>query len=109
MKYGAGVVAAKKFGAAELVDPRPFVSGTIAETYEKYPFIGTLLPAMGYGEQQMKDLEEVINRTDCDLVVVGTPIDLGKLLKIEKPHVRVTYKLDEIGSPNLEEVLKKFQ
>lgn len=109
MKYGAGVVAAKKFGAAELVDPRPFVSGTIAETYEEYPFIGTLLPAMGYGKKQMKELEEVINRTDCDLVVVGTPIDLGKQLNIEKPHVRVTYELEEIGSPNLEEVLKKFQ
>ena len=109
MKYGAGVVAAKKYGAAELVDPRPFVSGTIAETYEEYPFIGTLLPAMGYGKKQMKELEEVINRTDCDLVVVGTPIDLGKQLNIEKPHVRVSYDLDEIGSPNLEEVLKKFQ
>lgn len=109
MKYGAGVVAAKKFGAAELVDPRPFVSGTIAETYEKYPFIGMLLPAMGYGEQQMKELEEVINRTDCDLVVVGTPIDLGKQLNIKKPYVRVTYELEEISSPNLEEVLKKFK
>jgi predicted GTPase len=109
MKYGAGVVAAKKYGAAELVDPRPFVSGTIAETYEEYPFIGPLLPAMGYGKKQMSDLEEVINRTDCDLVVVGTPIDLGKQLNIEKPHVRVSYDLDEIGSPNLEEVLKKFQ
>lgn len=109
MKYGAGVVAAKKYGAAELVDPRPFVTGTIAETYEEYPFIGTLLPAMGYGKKQMKELEEVINRTDCDLVVVGTPIDLGKQLNIEKPHVRVTYELEEIGSPNLEEVLKKFQ
>ncbi|MFC1476409.1 cyclic 2,3-diphosphoglycerate synthase [Fibrobacterota bacterium] len=109
MKYGAGVVAAKKYGAAELVDPRPFVSGTIAATFEEYPFIGPLLPAMGYGKKQMKDLEEVINRTDCDLVVVGTPIDLGKQLNIEKPHVRVSYDLDEIGSPNLEEILKKFQ
>jgi predicted GTPase len=109
MKYGAGTIAAEKYGAVEFVDPRPFVTGTIAETYEKYPYIGTLLPAMGYGEKQMKDLETVINNTDCDLVVIGTPIDLGRLLNISKPHVRVTYKLDEKGSPNLEEILKKFQ
>lgn len=109
MKYGAGIVAAKKYGAAKIIDPRPFVMGTIAETYREYPFIGTLLPAMGYGERQMKDLEEVINNTDCDLVVIGTPIDLGKLLNIGKPHVRVTYELEEKGSPNLEEILQKFK
>ncbi len=109
MKYGAGTIAAEQFGAVEFVDPRPFVTGTIAETYEKYPYIGTLLPAMGYGEQQMKDLETVINNTECDMVVIGTPIDLGRLLNISKPSVRVTYKLDEQGSPNLEEILKKFQ
>ena len=109
MKYGAGTIAAQQFGAAEVIDPRPFVTGTIAETFKEYPFIGTLLPAMGYGEKQMKDLEEVINKTDCDLVVVGTPIDLGKLLTINKPHVRVRYRLDEIGSPNLEELLQRFK
>ncbi len=109
MKYGAGVIAAQKYGAARLVDPRPFVSGTIAETYQKYPFIGTLLPAMGYGEKQMRDLEEVINRVECDLVVIGTPIDLGKLLYIRKPYVRVSYALDEIGKPDLKEVLKRFK
>jgi predicted GTPase len=109
MKYGAGIIAAKKYGAAAIVDPRPFVSGTIAETYRKYPFIGTLLPAMGYGEKQMKDLENVINKTDCDLVIVGTPINLGKLLQINKPHVRVTYELDEIGPNNLKKALRKFR
>lgn len=109
MKYGAGMIAAQQFGAAEIIDPRPFVSGSIADTFEEYPFIGTLLPAMGYGEKQMKNLEEVINKTDCDLVVVGTPIDLGKLLTINKPHVRVRYRLDEIGSPNLEELLQRFK
>lgn len=108
MKYGAGTIAAENFGAAEIIDPRPFVSGTIAETFQKYPFIGNLLPAMGYGDQQMKDLETVINKTECDLVLIGTPINLGKLLTINKPHVRIEYSLDEIGSPNLTEVLKKF-
>lgn len=108
MKYGAGTIAAQKFGAAEIIDPRPYVTGTIAETFKKYPFIGTLLPAMGYSEQQIKDLETVINKTDCDLVIIGTPIDLGKILTINKPHVRVKYELEEIGSPNLEEILKKF-
>ncbi|HGY54214.1 MAG TPA: GTPase [Caldithrix abyssi] len=108
MTYGAGVVAAEKFGAAELVDPRPYTVGTITETFEKYPDIGTLLPAMGYGDQQIKDLEETINKTDCDLVVIGTPIDLRKLININKPAVRVTYELQEIGKPDLSDVLKKF-
>ena len=108
MEYGAGVVAAEKFGAAELVDPRPFTVGTITETFEKYPEIGTLLPAMGYGDQQIKDLEETINKSDCDLVVIGTPIDLRKLVKINKPAVRVTYDLQEIGKPDLKDVLAKF-
>ena len=109
MKYGAGTVAAKKYGAAKIVDPRPFVSGTIKDTFEKYPFIGVLLPAMGYSEQQRKDLEDVINRTECDLVVIGTPIDLGKLLTINKPHIRVKYSLDEIGEPNLVGLLGRFK
>lgn len=108
MEYGAGVVAAEKFGASELVDPRPFTVGTITETFEKYPDIGTLLPAMGYGDQQIKDLEETINNTDCDLVVIGTPIDLRKLININKPALQVTYDLQEIGKPDLEDVLAKF-
>lgn len=108
MEYGAGVVAAEKFGAAELVDPRPYTVGTITQTFEKYPGIGTLLPAMGYGDQQVKDLEETINKCDCDLVVIGTPIDLRKLVNINKPAVRVAYDLQEIGKPDLADVLAKF-
>ena len=88
MTYGAGVVAAEKYGAAELVDPRPFTVGTITETFEKYPEIGTLLPAMGYGDQQMKDLETTINNSDADLVIIGTPIDLRKFIKINKPALQ---------------------
>ena len=105
MAYGAGVVAAQKFGAAELVDPRPYAVGSIKATFEKYTTTGTVLPAMGYGEAQMKELEETINATDCDLVVIATPIDLGRLLKLEKPSVRVTYDLEEIGEPQLEKVV----
>jgi len=109
MKYGAGVVAGKKFGAAELVDPRPWTVGTITETFQKYPEIGTLLPAMGYGEKQKKDLEETINKVDCDVVVIATPIDLNRIIKINKPTVRVKYELEEISEPNLKEILtKKF-
>jgi predicted GTPase len=106
MTYGAGVVAAEKFGAAELVDPRPYTVGSITETFEKYQEIGVLLPAMGYGDQQVKDLETTINKTDCDLVIIGTPIDLRRMININKPAVRVTYDLQEIGRPNLEDVLK---
>ncbi|MCF7803384.1 MAG: cyclic 2,3-diphosphoglycerate synthase [Candidatus Marinimicrobia bacterium] len=106
MKYGAGVVAADKFGATELVDPRPYTTGTITETFEKYPEIGTLLPAMGYGEQQMKDLEVTIKNADCDVVIIGTPIDLRRIINIEQPSVRVTYDLQELGRPNLRDVLK---
>lgn len=99
MKIGAGTVAAKKFGAAELVDPRPFVVGRLAETFEIYPNIGTLLPAMGYGDQQIADLEATINKTDCDAVIIATPIDLQRVVKIDKPAVRVEYNLQEIGAP----------
>jgi len=108
MKIGAGVVAARKFGAAELVDPRPFTVGKLTETFEKYPNIGTLLPAMGYGEQQLRDLETTINNTDCDAVVIGTPIDLNRIINIKKPSTRVWYDLQEIGRPNLEEVIDEF-
>ncbi len=108
MKIGAGVVAARKFGAAELVDPRPFTVGKLTETFEKYPNIGTLLPAMGYGEQQLRDLETTINNTDCDAVVIGTPVDLNRIINIKKPSTRVWYDLQEIGRPNLEEVIDEF-
>lgn len=108
MKIGAGVVAARKFGASEIIDPRPYTVGKMTETFEKYPNIGTLLPAMGYGEQQLKDLETTINNTDCDSVIIGTPIDLNRIIKIKKPNTRVYYDLQEIGSPNLEEVIDDF-
>jgi predicted GTPase len=106
MRYGAGTVAAQKLGAAELVDPRPFTVKSITDTYKKYPDIGILLPAMGYGDQQVKDLETTINNTECDAVVIGTPIDLGRILKINKPSVRVMYELQEIGQNTVETVLK---
>ncbi len=106
MDYGAGTVAAEKFGASELVDPRPWAVGKIVETYEKYPEIGILLPAMGYSEQQIKDLEATINASDCDAVIIGTPIDLRRVININKPSTRVYYELQEIGMPTLEDLLK---
>lgn len=108
MKLGAGTVAARKFGASELVDPRPFVVGKLAETFKIYPNIGILLPAMGYSPEQLKDLETSINNTDCDAVVIGTPIDLKRIVKIDKPATRVYYDLQEIGHPTLEGVLNDF-
>ena len=108
MKIGAGVVAAQKHGAVEFVDARPYAVGKIVETYEKYPEIGQVLPAMGYGEQQLKDLEETVRRTECDAVVIGTPIDLSRVIRIEKPHTRVFYNLQEIGHPTLTDVLEEF-
>ncbi len=108
MSYGAGIVAASKFGAAELVDPRPWVTGRIAETFEIYPEIGSLLPAMGYGDEQMQDLEKTIEAVDCEAVVIGTPIDLRRVIKIDKPSVRVAYDLQEIGKPDLKDALADF-
>jgi predicted GTPase len=108
MKIGAGTVAAQKFGAAGFVDPRPYIVGRLKETFETYPNIGVLLPAMGYGEQQLKDLEATINKTECDSVVIGTPIDLNRIINIKKPSTRVYYNLQEIGRPNLTEVLNEF-
>jgi predicted GTPase len=108
MKIGAGTVAAQKYGAAEMVDPRPFTVGKLSETFKIYPNIGTLLPAMGYGEQQLKDLEATINNTDCDSVIIGTPIDLNRIIKINKPNTRVYYDLQEIGDPNLDSILTEF-
>jgi predicted GTPase len=108
MKIGAGTVAALKHGAAELVDPRPYTVGKLSDTFKNYPEIGTLLPAMGYGEQQINDLEKTIANTPCDAVVIGTPIDLGRIIKIKQPTVKVGYELQEIGYPNLSEILKDF-
>ena len=108
MRYGAGYVAAKKFGAAEIIDPRPFAVGSIIDTYKKYSHLDSILPAMGYGEKQTKELEETINNSDADLVIIGTPIDLRRVAKLNKPAVRVTYELQEIGKPNLEDILKDF-
>jgi predicted GTPase len=108
MKYGAGVVAARKYGAAEMIDPRPFAVGSIAATFEKYPNTGSLLPAMGYGAQQIRDLEATIDRTECDLVISATPIDITRVLQVKKSMLRVGYKLQEIGTPNLEDILVRF-
>lgn len=107
MKYGAGVVAAQKYGAKEIIDPRPYAIGTIKETYTKYPGIGKLLPAMGYGKKQIQELEDTINAVDCDIVIIGTPIDLSRIIKINKKSIRVKYELQEIGRPDLEEVLNQ--
>jgi predicted GTPase len=108
MKYGAGVLAAIRHGAAEVVDPRPYTVGTLTRTFEAYPGIGTLLPAMGYGEQQMRDLEATITRTPCDVVLVATPIDLRRVIEIRKPALRVRYELQEIGKPDLADALTAF-
>jgi predicted GTPase len=105
MKYGAGFVAARRFGAAEIVDPRPFAVGSIVDTYEKYADTGPILPAMGYGTQQMKDLEQTIANADVDLVISGTPIDLTRIISIDKPMQRVRYELQEIGQPDLTTLL----
>jgi predicted GTPase len=108
MKIGAGIIAAKKYGASALIDPRPYVVGKLKETFSIYPNIGTLLPAMGYGEQQLKDLETTINNTPCDAVIIGTPIDLSRIIKINRPVTRVYYDLQEIGQPDLNGVLDSF-
>jgi predicted GTPase len=108
MKIGAGIVAALKYGAAEIVDPRSYAVGKLAETYRIYPNIGKLLPAMGYGDEQMRDLQRTIEATPCDAVIIGTPIDLNRVIKISKPNTRVHYDLQEIGFPTLAEVLKRF-
>ncbi len=108
MKIGAGVVAAQKFGAAEIIDPRPYIVGKLIDTFNKYPGIGKLLPAMGYGQQQLADLEKTINNTPCDTVVIGTPIDLNRIININKPTTRVFYELQEIGEPNLDSVIQSF-
>ncbi len=106
MAYGAGWVAARRFGAKEIVDPRPFAVGSITATYAKYPTTGNVLPAMGYGDQQTHELEQTIRNADVDLVIIATPIDLQRVIKIDKPSQRVRYELQEIGQPTLEDILK---
>lgn len=108
MSYGAGIVAARKYAAKEIVDPRPYAVGSIKKVFEAYPHIGCLLPAMGYSPEQVNELKETIEAVDCDSVIIGTPIDLRRLLKISKPTVRIKYELQEIGKPDLEEILKNF-
>lgn len=108
MKMGAGTVAAQRFGAGEIVDPRSKTLGKLKDTFETYPEIGKLLPAMGYSKQQLADLEATINNVDCDSVIIGTPIDLSRIIKIDKPYTRVHYELDELDGPNLEEVIEEF-
>ena len=108
MKIGAGIVAARRFGATEIIDPRPYAAGTLAETYRTYPGIGKLLPAMGYGKQQVHDLATTIERADCDSVVIATPIDLTRVIRVNKPSTRVEYSLQEIGHPNMDDILADF-
>lgn len=108
MTIGAGTVAAKKYGASQLIDPRPYIVGKLEETFETYPEIGILLPAMGYGKEQISDLEKTINGVDCDSVVIATPIDLRRIIKINKPSTNVSYELQEIGKPDLKELLTEF-
>lgn len=108
MKIGAGTIAARKFGAAEEIDARPYLVGKLKETYEIYPNIGNILPAMGYSEQQLKDLETTINSSDCDSVIIGTPIDLNRIINIKKPNTRVYYDLEEIGFPKLSHIINQF-
>jgi predicted GTPase len=108
MPYGAGVVAANRFGAAKLVDPRPFAMGSIQKTFEKFQHLGKVLPAMGYSEMQRHELEETIRRTPCDLVLVATPIDLARAIRLEKPNVRARYEVEEMGRPAITELLERF-
>jgi len=108
MPYGAGWVAANRYGAAAIVDPRPYAVGSIRDTYAAYPGTGPVLPAMGYGEEQVRELAETIRRTPADLVVIGTPVDLAKLAQLDKPSVRVRYELEDLGEPNLSSVLEPF-
>ena len=108
MPYGAGVVAARQSGAAELVDPRPYAVGSIHGTFERYQHLTSLLPAMGYSDMQRHELEETIRRTPCDLVLIATPIDLERVIKIDKPNLRVTYEVEELTKPSLAEMLEQF-
>ena len=107
MQFGAGVIAAERFGASEIVDPRPYLVGTLQDTFVKYPNIGTLLPAMGYGAQQVQDLQATINATDCDVVISASPIDITGLLQVDKPLVRIRYKYKDKSTPTIGDVLRE--
>jgi len=107
MAYGAGMIAAERLGAGEMIDPRRYAVGSIVKTFEKYPHLGALLPAVGYGKEQVRELEETINATPCDVVLIGTPIDLRRVLQLNKPAVRAKYELQEIGTPTLEDMLRE--
>lgn len=108
MTIGAGIVAAQRYGAAEIVDPKPYFKGTILKTLEKYPHIGDLIPALGYGAKQIADLEKTVNACDCDMVISATPIDISKVIKIKKPYIRVRYELQEIGNPTVKDIIDAF-
>src|SRR5437899_8498644 len=108
MAFGAGVIAARKYGVKEIVDPRPYAVGSIRQVFAAYPHLGSVLPAMGYGMQQTKELQETIAASDCDVVVLGTPVDLRRVITIRKPAVRVRYELQEITKPDLEDVLREW-
>jgi predicted GTPase len=108
MTFGAGIVAAEKYGARKIIDPRPYAVGSIQETFQKYAHLDRVLPAMGYGTEQIDELTQTIEKAECDLVIGATPIDLGRVIKTNKKILRVTYDLEEIGSPNLDEVLREF-
>jgi predicted GTPase len=108
MAYGAGLVAARRHGAGEIVDPRPYAVGSIAGVYKKYGHVGPVLPAMGYGATQVSELKRTIDATPCDAVLVATPIDLGRLLQVSKPMVRLSYQLQELGHPDLADVLQPY-
>jgi len=108
MPYGAGVIAAREFGAAEIVDPRPYAVGSIRSTFATFPHLTNILPAMGYSSLQRSELEETINSVPCELVLVATPIDLAHVIKLNKPHLRVTYEIEELGPPRLADLIKRF-
>ena len=109
MSFGAGIVAANKFNAKEIIDPRPWAIGTIKEIFEKFNQLGKVLPAMGYSKEQIEELESTINNVPCDSVIVGTPIDIGKLMELNKPLIRVKYSLEEVGKPDLIDILSSFK
>jgi predicted GTPase len=108
MSFGAGIVAAKKYGAAEIIDPRPFAVGSIKELYTRYPHIGDLVPAMGYYPEQLAELEETISKSECDAVIIGTPFNLRRLLRVDKPCAQVSYDLRDMGEPTLAAIVKDY-
>ena len=108
MAFGAGTLAARKYGARELVDPRPYAVGSLRHVFEEHPHMGAILPAMGYGAEQVRELEQTIAATPCDLVVLGTPVDLRRVIRIARPTARVTYEMEEVGRPTLKDVLEIF-